>query len=839
MNRTTIDYGIDLGTTNSTIAVLNGTTPEVIANQHGSSITPSAIWYDKKGRLQVGQKARDNYFLYPDGEEDGALEFKLRMGESWSMAFRHGAAKMTPEDMSAEVLKELKRDVQTAKGEDVKAAVITVPAAFELPQCEATRRAGEIAGFAVSPLLQEPVAAALAYGFQSAANKVFWLVYDFGGGTFDAAVIQVRDGVIQVVNHAGHNYLGGKNIDWEIVEKLLVPRLEQEYDLDGVTRADPKWKPLLWKLKYYAEEAKIQVSRMQRPFLLVAPNLRIDGCEDAVDLEFELTPADLERLTAPWINQSLTLCKRALEEKGLSGADIEKTIMVGGTSLFPWLRSQVKEELGTQLDFSIDPVTVVARGAAVFAAGQRFVADDRPVAAGTYRLQLEYEAIGSDTDPMIGGRVQPPPGVSLQGVTVEIVESRSQWRSGKISLSQNGTFMTEVHAETGRKCEFMILLADARGSRLPCTPDRFPYTVGMVITSPPLTHSVGVAMANNKVDVFFKKGDTLPNRATHYKHQTVNALRRNQPKGDTNIIRIPIVEGENMEKADRNRCIGFLEISPDDPRVKRDVPAGQEVEITIEIDPSRTVKTRVFISILDEVFEKTFDPKTTPRSPAELRAELDEELERLAGLEDKAEAIEDTQAQAALARIGDEQIVEHAEGLVSAAQGDRDAIAEGDRKLLDLRAAVDSVQDALEWPALVTKAQSQLRDVHGFAEKQGNHADKQELAVLQRETQAAIKNRSLELLRINEEKLESLGFRILMRDPGIWIAWLQDLERRRTHMIDQVAADKLLTQARRAVSGNDFEILKAAVRQLIGLLPPDEQEEAQSRGKLGGTTLLF
>ncbi len=244
MTRTSIDYGIDLGTTNSAVAVLVGTTPEVIARVDGSIVTPSAIWFDKRGQQFIGQKARGNYF---SDEENGAIEFKLHMGEEWQRTFQRTGHKMLPEEMSAEILKSLKDDVQMMKGEDLKAAVITVPAAFELPQCEATRRAAKLAGLTISPLLQEPIAAALAYGFQSAANKVFWLVYDFGGGTFDAAVIQVRDGVLQVVNHAGHNYLGGKNIDWEIVDKLLIPRLTKEWKLTDFTRQNPKWRSAIAK----------------------------------------------------------------------------------------------------------------------------------------------------------------------------------------------------------------------------------------------------------------------------------------------------------------------------------------------------------------------------------------------------------------------------------------------------------------------------------------------------------------------------------------------------------------------------------------------------------------
>ena len=375
MTRQTIDYGIDLGTTNSSVAVLVGTTAEVVPNRYGSSFTPSAVWFDKRGKLYVGQEAKARYI---DDEENTGVEFKLRMGEPWKKTFQRSGVALLPEEMSAEVLKSLRIDVQTNKGEDPRAAVVTVPAAFELPQCEATRRAAELAGLTLSPLLQEPVAAALAHGFQTASNKVFWLVYDFGGGTFDAAVIQVRDGVIQVVNHAGDNYLGGKNIDWDIVEKLLMPKLVSERPLAGFSRQNPKWLSALAKLKGKAEEAKIQVSRTQRPTEIWIEDLCRDDRGETIDFTFELQPAELQRITAPWVARSISLCKLALHDKGLSGRDIEKVIMVGGSSLFSWLQEELARKLGARLDLSIDPMTVVARGAAVFAGTQRLDAPDAP-----------------------------------------------------------------------------------------------------------------------------------------------------------------------------------------------------------------------------------------------------------------------------------------------------------------------------------------------------------------------------------------------------------------------------------------------------------------------------
>src|SRR6202049_2399486 len=235
MSRTTIDFGIDLGTTNSAIAVLEGVATNVFKNNDDADITPSAISIDKNGNLRVGQRARNRSIEYADDTYD---EFKRRMGTDYVYNFKRSSHARRPEELSAEILKSLRNDVEQRTGELIEAAVITVPAAFELHQCDATRKAAQIADFKESPLVQEPVAAALAYGFQTDAAKTYWLVYDFGGGTFDAAIIKAEEGTIHVVNHGGDNFLGGSDIDWALVEHVLAPRLLQEYQLTEFVRGN-------------------------------------------------------------------------------------------------------------------------------------------------------------------------------------------------------------------------------------------------------------------------------------------------------------------------------------------------------------------------------------------------------------------------------------------------------------------------------------------------------------------------------------------------------------------------------------------------------------------------
>jgi molecular chaperone DnaK len=206
--RTTIDFGIDLGTTNSAIAVLHGMIPDIIKNNDNNDITPSAVYIDKHGSIKTGFRAKVR-LEDENSVDDVYIEFKRKMGIAHEYKFKSIGRIMKPEELSAEILKSLRGDVQQKLGEDIQSAVITVPAAFEQRQCATTMKSAGLAGLTQCRLVLEPVAAALSYGFQKEFHKEYWLVYDFGGGTFDAAVMKVEDGTIMVVNHGGNNYLGG------------------------------------------------------------------------------------------------------------------------------------------------------------------------------------------------------------------------------------------------------------------------------------------------------------------------------------------------------------------------------------------------------------------------------------------------------------------------------------------------------------------------------------------------------------------------------------------------------------------------------------------------------
>jgi len=572
MPRQTIDFGIDLGTTNSAIAVMEGVEPLIIKNNQGQDITPSAIGFTKAGVLRQGDAAKR---LQLGSPTDAYTEFKRRMGSDHIYEFPATGKRLRPEDLSAEVLKTLKGDVEQARGEAVEAAVITVPAAFELHQCDATRRAAALAGFITSPLVQEPVAAALAYGFQKDEEKAYWLVYDFGGGTFDAALIRTEEGIINVVAHEGDNFLGGSDIDWAILQELLLPKLTKDFDLTDFRRGNVRWEMAILKLKSAIEKAKIEASRSARAPLVECRFEDASGEEVDVEvLGLELTQQDIARIAAPFIAKSVTMVKKVLASKNLRPGDLHKAILVGGPTLAPYFRAQLQAELGAPVDFSVDPMTVVARGAAVFASTQ--MADKKaaaPVKVGEYDLDLKFKPTGIEPDPLVGGRVLASSAVSFAGHTIEFNNDKSGWTSGQAPVHDDGTFTVMLSAERKMRNQYRIILRNKSGQTQKVTPDSIHYTIGAAIEEQPIIHSIGVGLTNNSVRPYFAKGEGLPQK----KMQKFHTAKAVKPGQADSAIRVPVVEGES-ELSDRNRLIGYLDITG--AQIRRELPEGQEIEVT-------------------------------------------------------------------------------------------------------------------------------------------------------------------------------------------------------------------------------------------------------------------
>ena len=831
MARTTIDFGIDLGTTNSCIAVLKAAAPAVIKNAKSHDLTPSAVHVDRRGRIRVGEEARSALAL---DQDNVATEFKRLMGTTERAWFPNDGREMTPEELSAEVLKSLKENVQEQLGEIPLSAVITIPAIFGNPECEATRRAAQLAGFADAPLLQEPVAAALAYGFQRGDEKAFWLVYDLGGGTFDAAVLHLRDGAIQVINHGGDRELGGKDLDWAILEQILIPAIHQKYGDLGMRRGDPRWRGVLEKLKVSAEEQKILLSRKQEAYLEVEfPRQGIAG--ENLSFEYRLTRAEVERLLAPIVERTLRHCRNVLKEKRLGPDSIERVLLVGGPTLTPQLRDWLADPsqgLGIPLDFSLDPLTVVARGAAIFAGTQRLPAGLRgPVALGTYRIELDHKTIGTELRPPVFGKVTGGPGESLAGFLIEFVNQQAHpaWTSGKVKLNPDGTFRTELWVEKSGQHGFSIGLYDPTGNRLPVVPDSLTYTIGLAMEDAVLTQSVGVALASGKVHRLFQKGATLPAKAFD-KYVTAVDVHRGVANEE---IAIPFVQGE-FPLANRNAPIGCIRVPSSE--LKRDVPVGTQVELRMEMDQSQVSRATAYIPLLDEEFPAVIDFKRPSPDVGMLLREFEQEQRRFTNLREKALILENQRAKAVLDQIDKEQLLEELDNLLAAASGDADARKKAASRLLDLEVKLDEIEELIRWPDLVAEANRELMQVRQEAAQHGGEAELAEVEALRQDVRRAVQVRDPDVLRKKVEALGNLRYRLVANQPSFWIGVLGYCQQRKKDLRDNALASKLFAQAERAIQNDDLPSLKTAVRGLYSLLPGEGQAEI-SKG-FGSTVLL-
>ena len=343
--------GIDLGTTNSCVAVMEGGNFAIIPNSDGGRTTPSVVNIKDNGEIIVGEIAKRQAITNPDST---VISIKTHMGSDYKVDIN--GKSYTPQEISAMILKKLKKDAEAYLGEDVTEAVITVPAYFTDAQRQATKDAGEIAGLKVQRIINEPTAAALSYGLDKKKEEKV-LVFDLGGGTFDVSVLEIGDGVVEVISTSGNNHLGGDNFDQKIID-WLADEFKKETGID--LRND---KMAIQRLKDAAEDAKKKLSTTLETQISL-PFITMDATGPK-HLEKKLTRAAFDELTKDLVEATKGPVKQALEDADLSPSDIDEVLLVGGSTRIPAVQEWVKSFLGKEPNKSINPDEVVAAGAAI------------------------------------------------------------------------------------------------------------------------------------------------------------------------------------------------------------------------------------------------------------------------------------------------------------------------------------------------------------------------------------------------------------------------------------------------------------------------------------------
>jgi molecular chaperone DnaK len=343
--------GIDLGTTNSEIAIYRDDRPEVLRDDQGRIILPSVVGLTETGELLVGEEARNQFLLYP---ERTVRSIKRRMGSDAKVQL--GEREYTPQEISAIILSRLKEIAQARLGRPIRKAVITVPAYFSDTQRQATREAGEIAGLEVARIINEPTAAALVYEAAQHQGKRI-LVYDLGGGTFDVSVVRIEQGVVEVISSHGNNHLGGDDFDHKIVEHVL-EHLKIKHGVDIADRPQA-----MARILRSAEDAKKQLS--DHPYARIAEEYLAEHSGQPVNLDLELSREEYEDMIAPFIEETLGAIHIALESAGLTSSQVDEILLVGGATRTPLIRRRLVEAFGTQPRGEVDPDLCVAMGAAI------------------------------------------------------------------------------------------------------------------------------------------------------------------------------------------------------------------------------------------------------------------------------------------------------------------------------------------------------------------------------------------------------------------------------------------------------------------------------------------
>jgi molecular chaperone DnaK len=717
--RNKIDYGIDLGTTNSAIARMENGVPTIKKSDTLKDTFPSCIHFNKKKDIIVGDSAyntmkNDNARALKNfevGKSNTFIEFKRTMGTTHTYESTNMGRSYTSEELSSEILKTLKTVI---KDENINSIVITVPAKFLTPQNEATKEAAKLLGFKQIELLQEPVAAATAYGLGSKSKDGFWLVFDFGGGTFDAALIKAEEGILSVKDTDGDSWLGGKNLDEAIVDQIILPNLQQNFAINSILEDESKKEILRNAVKFYAEDAKIQLSSKETYNIL--SNLGDLPFEDENGEEPEIdvlvTQKDMDNALAPIFQRAIDITNELLKRNNLKGSDLGALILVGGPTYSPILRRMLSEQITDKIDTSVDPMTVVAKGAALFASTISISEEVKEETRDRTKIQLEinYEATTVEIDTMMNLKVikEKMNGILPDKIYAEIVRFDGSWSSGKKNIGEKAC-LVDIQLIEGRSNSFDINVYDGEGNLLESEPKQFSILqgIGGLDGMQVLPYNIGIAKFfhfENK-DLFqpvkgLEKNKRIPATGVINGLKTRREIR---PGMSNDIIRIPIYQGDFDAEGSTPVLNNFVtEVIITGLNLPGLLPEDSDVDITIKVDRSQLMKFSAYFPILNYTEELEIEIKQTEAPTEEL---LNSEISKAKKAAKKIDAIEVAES---LEKLDDQ--LDNEKGN-----------ADGKMKILDsLRKELIKLEQAekiAEWPKVEEDLKSTFYDLEELVDK--------------------------------------------------------------------------------------------------------------------------
>ncbi|MDO4781695.1 MAG: Hsp70 family protein [Capnocytophaga felis] len=840
MARTKVDYGIDLGTTNSAISRMENGEATIKKTDTLKDTMPSCVYINRKKAVQSGDSAsnslrRDKLGAmrnWDDSDSNSFIEFKRTMGTDKKYFSSNLGKELSSEELSSEVLKTLKSFV---KDENFNAVVITIPAAFKNNQKEATRQAAKLAGFQHIELLQEPVAAAMAYGLDSKSKNGFWLVFDFGGGTFDAALLKVEEGIMKVIDTEGDNYLGGKNLDLAIVDEIILSYLKEKYAIDSILADDSKKQILRNAMKFYAEEAKIKLSFNDTHNIL--PDLGDIPGEDDNGEEFVIdiwvTQSDMQRVLSPIFQKAIDICQELLKRNNLNGTSLDSLILVGGPTFSPVLRSMLEQQI-CKPNTSVDPMTVVSKGAALYASTIDISEEVKEQIRDKSKIQLDiyHEASTVETSEFVTVRIlkDKTEGAIPAEVFAEIIRSDKAWSSGKVPINEIGEVI-ETQLIEGKTNSFEISLYDGTGNLLECEPKNFTIIQGSKIGSATLPHNFGIEIKKRDTGkiVFetvkgLEKNKSIPATGTRNGLKTQKQIR---PGMEQDFIKIPLFEGENQAEGTRaifNHHIADIKISGTDlPAL---LPENSDVDLTINVDRSEKITVVAYFPYLDFSHEIQVDSKITSISTEWLGNEIRKAKGSIQELKNNGNASVEIQ-----------KAEEEVNALQKEFENNKNDVDTKEKVLHQLKQslkAIDQMETAVEWPNLEAELKEEFYRLEKAQKDLGNDQTQQAVNEIKQQLEEILRNKDEKLGKVLLEEINTLFVQLTFIYQLIGFIQRYNRNFGAYRWSDSHRARQLLNRGMEIISSNPTEEnLHPIVVELIHLLPNDEKPSGDDSVLLG------
>lgn len=830
MARAKIDYGIDLGTTNSAICRMDKGEPVIIKTDVLKDTMPSCVAVNKKGSVKAGDAAyntlnqdkRRATKTWSREASNAYVEFKRTMGTDTRYACAWLGRDFTSEELSAEVLKTLRSFVTD---EAVGSAVITVPAKFTVNQKTATLEAASLAGFRHCELLQEPIAASMAYGLSAEEKDGLWMVFDFGGGTFDAALLRVEDGIMQVFDTEGDNYLGGKNLDYAIVDEVIIPYLEEHYNITSVMAEEGKKQVLRDAMKTYAEGAKNQLSFKPSEDIItnVIGELGQDDDGEELELDLTLTQERAFEVMRPYFQKAVDICKELLRRNKLTGAQLTKLILVGGPTHSPLIRQMLREQVTPNVDTSIDPMTAVATGAALYASTLDAEVGDDEIRTGTVKLELGYESTSVETSEWVS--VKLAAGAALPKVWVELVRADGAWSSGRTEVDANGNVIEAVLLE-GRPNAFAVKVYDDKGNALPCFPSELTIIQGTKVGAAPLPYNIGIGVwdEDKQRTVFemargLEKNKPLPAVGVVNDKATMNQLR---PGVKDDRLRIPVYQTDDFAEAQGKTAslyeyVADVLITGED--VEELIPEGSEVDVTLRVDSSEQMRLEVHFLAMDQTVKKVLDTgkkQTLDSVEQEIKEGMRDADAAIARLE--RDGIPVGEVRADLEWVKAE----------SGNSGERKAVLQHLKKVLR---KIENLDESTEWQRLERELRDEFDRLETAQRELGNDKTARLVEQLRQQTDKVIRTMDVKMGRETLDAISSLFVQLTLVYQCM--AVIRDSHERfgSIRWTDASRARQLVNQGLDAMAGQPTsERLLPIARGLLRLMPKDDQTRANAPG---------